>query len=199
MSQLIETIQVIDGIPQNLEYHQNRMNYSIQKEFGYSNMLVLQNIFAPKQQMLGMWKWRMVYTHNQIIEETYSPYTYRVITSLQLIYSNTISYPIKYENRTEFASLTEQKQSADDILIVKNGHITDTSYSNIVFFDGTQWYTPNTYLLNGTKRQKLLYENVIQEIEITPQDILLFTKARLLNCFCDFENGNDIDCRNIRV
>jgi 4-amino-4-deoxychorismate lyase len=88
--------------------------------------------------------------------------------------------------------------TADDILIIKNGFITDTSFSNIAFFDGTQWFTPFTYLLNGTQRQHLLRQGAIVETEITPSDLKQFRYAKLINAMLDLETSPLIDIQNIR-
>ncbi len=57
------------------------------------------------------------------------------------------------------------KKTADDIIITKNGNITDSSFSNLVFesSDGAL-FTPETYLLEGgTKRKFLLKNGIIRE------------------------------------
>ena len=58
------------------------------------------------------------------------------------------------------------RQDKDDILIVKNGLLTDTSIANIALYDGNDWYTPLHPLLKGTKRAELLDKGVLKEKEI---------------------------------
>jgi 4-amino-4-deoxychorismate lyase len=84
-------------------------------------------------------------------------------------------------------------KSADEILIIKNGFVTDTSFSNIVFFDGIKWITPSTYLLNGTQRQQLLQQGAIIEEEIRPSDLKHFRFAKLINAMLDLETSPSID------
>jgi hypothetical protein len=43
-----------------------------------------------------------------------------------------------------------QRGNADEIIIVRNGLLSDTSYSNIALFDGTMWVTPKTHLSTDT-------------------------------------------------
>jgi 4-amino-4-deoxychorismate lyase len=79
-----------------------------------------------------------------------------VIESLKLVEDNTISYRHKYSDRSHLLELMNMRGDCDDILIVKDGYITDTSFSNIVFFDGDKWVTPARPLLRGTMRESLL-------------------------------------------
>jgi 4-amino-4-deoxychorismate lyase len=85
----------------------------------------------------------------------------------------------------------------DDILIIKNGNVTDTSFSNIVFFDGTKWLTPAQPLLRGTKREKLIRENIIFEETITKNEIQRFQNAVLINAMIDIEESPIIEIQNI--
>ncbi len=50
-----------------------------------------------------------------------------------------------------------------------------------IFFDGTEWVTPTTFLLNGTCRQRLLSEGKIKERIIHATDIPSFTHIGLIN------------------
>jgi len=192
MFQLIETIRIQNGNPVNLTQHQTRMDRSIFELFKTKNNIQLQNIIeVPNEAQQGIWKCRIIY-NIEIHEISYTPYIYRNIKSLQIIEASNIEYPYKYSDRNEFEKLLYKKKDADEILITKNGYITDTSYTNIIFFDGTQWVTPQTYLLPGTQRAFLLQNNKIEEKSIHKNDILKFKKARMINCFLDLEYGNDI-------
>ena len=71
------------------------------------------------------------------------------------------------------------------MIFVKNGLVTDSSYANLVFFDGTEWVTPTTFLLNGTCRQRLLSERKIKERIIHATDIPSFTHIGLINAMID--------------
>ena len=82
------------------------------------------------------------------------------ISSFKIIHAD-IEYPLKYEDRHEINHLFGQKGDADEIIIIKNGLVTDTSIANLAFFDKGQWITPAQPLLNGTTRQRLLDENKI--------------------------------------
>ncbi len=116
----------------------------------------------------------------------------RIIRSLQLVNADDFDYSHKFANRSHF-ELLSKNIGTDDILIVKNGFLTDTTYANIVFKDKSgNWFTPSTPLLAGTKRAKLLAENKIEAVELCPKDISKFVEARLINATTDLENSSKI-------
>ena len=80
------------------------------------------------------------------------------------------------------------KAKTEEIIIVKNNCITDTSYTNLLFLKDEKWYTPSTYLLNGVMRQHLLATKKIKETEITLQNIKEFTHFQLINSMNDFDD-----------
>jgi 4-amino-4-deoxychorismate lyase len=83
-------------------------------------------------------------------------------------------------------SLRAQAPSyADEVIIIKNGCVTDTSYTNICFFDGKEWLTPDTPLLQGTMRRYLLDKGVIREVRIRRKDIQYFKKVSLINAMME--------------
>lgn len=111
-----------------------------------------------------------------------------------------IDYSHKYANRTALQYLLQKKGKADDVLIVKNGWLTDTSYSNVAFFDGLQWFTPSKPLLKGTKRAALLQQKKIIEADIRPQDLKQFEKVRLVNAMMEWEEGVELEVdKNILI
>ena len=80
------------------------------------------------------------------------------------------------------------KSKADEIIIVKNNHLTDTSYSNVLFKKGKEWFTPKTYLLNGVQRQNLLKNKKIKEAEITLQNLKEYSHFQIINAMNDFDD-----------
>ncbi len=46
--------------------------------------------------------------------------------------NNTYDYSFKFEDRKEFENM-KTKAKSEEIIIVKNNHITDTSYTNLLF------------------------------------------------------------------
>jgi len=63
-----------------------------------------------------------------------------------------IEYPYKYANRNAFDTLLQSHPDFDEIIIEKDGFITDTTIANLAFYNGTYWLTPEKPLLPGTMR-----------------------------------------------
>ena len=95
-------------------------------------------------------------------------------------------YEFKYLDRTQINQLIASKGAADDILIIKNGLVTDTSIANVAFWQQNKWLTPATPLLKGTTRQRLLSAGCIEAADIKLTDLNTFTKMALMNALMDF-------------
>lgn len=197
MSLLFETIKIDNSIVCNIDFHNDRMNRSRKALFNADDFFDLKKLIAvPKEMKSGIVRCRILYD-KEIRKIEFFKYSPRVIRSLKLIECNDIDYSFKFDDRTKLNELLKQKGNADDILIVKNKFITDTSFSNIVFHDGKKWITPSTPLLQGTKRTQLLKEKIIKEDEIKVSNLRNFSKAVLINAMVGFEEGNYISMSNI--
>ena len=184
MCRLIESIRVENGIPLNLEYHQRRVDRSRKILFGAADRLDLSQIFPSIPPSGGTVKWRVVYGLT-VVESTFGPYVAGKIRSLQMVRNNEARYPFKYHDRAAISDMYRRKGKCDDILVIRNGLVTDTSYANIVFFDGSSWITPRNPLLCGTCRERLLETGRIREEEITEQDVWKFVSASLVNAMLE--------------
>jgi len=187
-NKFLETIKIFDGKVYNLAFHQDRYE-SVLSSLGVSSFEDLATfIKAPTR---GLYKCRLVYT-TQDIEVTFHKYTKKTIKSLKIVYDDSIEYSKKYLNRDKLGKLYEKRGVCDDILIVQNSFITDTSIANIAFFKEGIWYTPKTPLLKGTTRQRLLYEKKIIEKDIKLEELKSFSQIALLNAMIDFDIIADI-------
>lgn len=194
---LFEVLRVQEGKLQNIDYHNNRMNKALSKIFGLKDPIFLEKeIRIPNNLNNQVHKCRIIYT-SKIEKIEFELYQLRKINSLKLVTHNSIDYSVKYYDRKIINELFEKRGSCDDILIIKNKFVTDISYANIVFWDGSQWITPSSPLLHGTKRQQLIDEQKIFEKEIKIKDIQSFEKARIINAMIDLEESNDILINNI--
>ena len=198
MYQLLETIKCKDGKLFNLEFHQVRFEKAQKEYYGISSKINLfEKIEIPEFARNGLFRCRVTYS-NQIDKIDFISHRYREIKSLKLIEDNEIDYRFKYSDRQRLSLLFEQRESCDDIMIIKNGCITDSFTANIVFSDGSKWFTPDTPLLPGTQRAKLLNEKKIFECRIILDDIKKFEKIGLINAMQDLENMPLIDVHNIQ-
>ena len=181
MCQYIESLRVVDGHICNLAYHQQRMNRTRLEVFGQPTPLLLNDILKNVKAPSGLAKLRFIYDETGIHDMNCTPYKRKEIRSLHLVYDDNINYPYKSTDRSTLNELKKQQGDCDEILIVRNNHLTDTSYTNIALYDGEQWFTPSTPLLRGTMRQRLLNCGLIQEREIMVSDIPNYQYISLFN------------------
>ena len=186
MCQLFETIKINGGEPRNLSMHDERMNRSRLKLFGNNNPLKLSDyIKVPDADNDRITRCRVIYA-TSINSIEFSPYIPANIKTLKIVDAGTLAYDYKYLDRSRLTALIDKK-TADDILIIRNGCVTDVSFANIVFTDGEHWITPDTPLLHGTMRELLLRKGVIKLDRITINDLSLFTHFRLINAMLGFD------------
>lgn len=187
MSQFIESIKVEDKKIFLLDLHQKRVNETF-AYFGKENSLDLAKIYEKLEHNDdGLYKLRIVYDLDKVYKTQLIPYAFPQINSFQLVENNTLDYSFKFEDRTAFAKMKNTAKS-EEIIIVKNNHITDSSYANLLFLKGKQWFTPSTFLLNGVQRQHLLKTKKIKETEITLQNIKEFSHFQIINALNTHDN-----------
>jgi len=193
MSRFIESVRCEKGRLHNLFYHQERLNNTRKLMLGISDILDLKCcVTIPACISDEKFKCRIVYS-DTILSVQFLKYEMQKIHSLKLVFQDDIDYTFKCENRSALDALTAKKGNADDIIIVKNGLITDSSYANLVFFDGSNWYTPSEPLLKGTMRHYLIDSKIISTAQIKIGDIKNFQSVRLINAMMDFHECPQID------
>lgn len=185
MCLFIETIRIEDGEIYNLDYHTERFNRTRAAFWKGTIPLDLREFVFP-QSLMGIHKCRIVYGR-EIEEITYVPYQMRKVSSLCLVASDTIDYTYKSTNREDLNILYAQRKTADDVLIVKDGYLTDTSIANVALYDGKTWCTPSHPLLQGTKRAELLDKKIIVEKDIPQAHLGEYSKLMLFNAMIDWE------------
>ena len=187
MYPLVESLKLKDGIIQNLNYHQNRLNRSMDELFPTAEKIdLMKSIAIPDNYTSGIFKVRVLY--GQTIDKIeIEPYVFSSIKSLKVVHNENIDYHLKYTDRQILQQLFAQRGDCDDIIIIKNGLVTDSFAANLLFFDDKNWVTTSTPLLKGTKRQFLIDEAIIVEKEIREEDIRNYQKVGLINAMIDFE------------
>ena len=184
MYPLLESLCFKNGQYQLLPEHQARVNRAFAHLFPETSPLLLKDILPldlPNTQTI---KVRLIYG-KEGFQVDYHPYEVRKVRALRLVEGAAISYKHKYTDRSHIAQLFERREAADDIIICKNGLITDSSYANLAFLQNGQWYTPNSPLLHGVKRQHLLKQKVITEQEISMDMLSEFEAVSLINAMLD--------------
>ncbi|WP_308600054.1 aminotransferase class IV [uncultured Dysgonomonas sp.] len=193
-----EVIKICNGKIFNLPAHIERMNFTLQSFFCSTIPFSLKDEDIPLEFREGLVKCRIVYSLENL-EIEYSHYIFREINSLKIIHDNSIDYSFKYADRRAFERLMAQKENCDDILIVKNGFVTDTSFTNVVFESDKGLFTPSTCLLPGTKMQTLLKERVIKEKVIRIEDIEDYRKLYLINAMMGIEDNISIPISSLKI
>jgi 4-amino-4-deoxychorismate lyase len=191
MLQLIESICYENGVFQRVPLHEERMNRARYRLFGKLERLSLSHLRIPEELNNQKIKCRITYSAaiDNIEFESYIP---KPITSLKLVADDCLDYPYKYKNRDALYRLFDLRGPADEILIVKNGKLTDTSFSNIVLLKDGNWFTPDSPLLPGTRRADYLQKQLIIEQSIKPEDLHQYEEARLINAMRSLEEAEPI-------
>ncbi len=187
--ELLETIKIEDGQVMNIEWHNRRCNKSRLELFDEKKLLNLEEFIEPPKK--GLYRCRILYD-NEVNYVEYIPYSPKKITSFKIIQSN-IDYKYKYSNREELNNLLDN--AYDEIIIEKNGFLTDTTIANIAFFDGKQWITPLKPLLEGTIRAKLLSEEFLILKNIKSKDIKSYSHFALMNAMIGFQIQKSINIK----
>jgi 4-amino-4-deoxychorismate lyase len=189
MSLLFETIKVINKKLLSVPLHNERMNRARYELFGCKNELNLGELIEiPSDITKDIYKCKVIYS-DTIKDIDFRMYAPRNIEQLRLAHCDEIDYSYKYLERTLFDELLRINncKENEDILIIKHGRVTDTSYSNIALFDGKEWYTPKFPLLRGTKRARLILDKRIIEKDILVEDLKNYEKIILINAMLEFD------------
>jgi 4-amino-4-deoxychorismate lyase len=186
MSRFIETIKLNNGVFYRLNFHQERVNKAFEIFFPEKKPITLLDILnqtlIPHE---GLFKCRIVYD-TQAYQPEFMPYIRREINSLKVVEMNLEIKPYKPEDRTDYNEAFAQRGDSDDVLISRNGILTDSSYTNVAFFDGTNWFTPQQPLIFGVNRAELLETGRLIEKDIKVEDLKDFQQITLFNAMIEF-------------
>lgn len=197
MSQFIESISCVDGALQLLDLHQARVNRTFFTNYGLLAKPIRLNRAIKQIPSKGKFKCRVVYD-NEKVEVNFAPYQTPQIKGLKVVDGGDIDYRFKYANRKALDQLYAQRNGKDDILMVKDGLITDSYFANVAFFDGEEWWTPEQPLLAGVRRQSLLDQRLLQVADIGAADLNKYEKVSLINAMNDL-GEIEIDIKNISL
>jgi 4-amino-4-deoxychorismate lyase len=187
MCLLFETIRIENYVAEALVYHQRRVDRSRFALFGEQNPLVLSDLIDTEAiPGDGLYKCRIIYGKD-FKSITFLPYVPRVISRMKMADAKGISYEHKFADRTAFDQLRNENPDFDELILLQDGLITDTTYTNIALWDGTAWFTPDKPLLNGTRRQRLMDEGKITAIPIHRDELIKFKKISLINSMLDLD------------
>jgi len=179
----IETVLITDKI-ENLHLHNNRMNKT-RYDFFKEKPLDLKDYIKIKQNK------RVRVTYSKEIEKVeYFDISKREFKKFKVVQTD-IDYSYKYADRKKLNAL--KPQGFDEVIIVKNSLVTDTTISNLAFFDGKEWHTPKTPLLKGTKREEMLQKGILKQKDIHINELSKYVKMAMLNAVIGFYEIDDFD------
>ena len=183
MFPLFETLCIENGKIQNIDLHQARYERSLYQFYGKSAVKIF-NLFSliqlPEPLQNQLVRCRIDY-NAETTQIQYFEYHQKIYRTFQAVICDDIEYGLKYSDRSLINTLFARRDVSDEIIIIKNGKATDCSIGNLIFRQGKKWYTPDTPLLRGTQREKLLQEGKIQEITIYQEDIVNFDEIKIIN------------------
>lgn len=185
MCRLLETIRLEKGELKNVFYHNLRMNASRAELFKTSDRIDLEKeIIVPETLKSGSYRCRILYGR-EIARVEFLPLSARSFRRLRIVHDDLIDYHLKFADRSRLNELYSRRANADEVIIIRNGLVTDCTIGNLVFDDGNGWLTPSGPLLKGTQRQILLDRKLIRETEIREKDLSRFLQAGIINVFFD--------------
>lgn len=187
-----ETIRVAGGVVEHADLHLERMRKTCLfhfNEFHFEN--IFEDIRIPQNELMKLNIW---YNQHET-EIKVSEYVPAAIKKIKVVDCDPdFDYSFKYSDRSYLNNLLQSASGADEIIIVKNGFVTDTSKANIVFAKDGKLCTPDTCLLNGTMRQFLLKTGKMIEKAIRVEDITGYEKMYFINAMNPMEKAPVLKC-----
>ncbi|NOR86416.1 MAG: hypothetical protein GQ527_02280 [Bacteroidales bacterium] len=192
MSLLLESIQILNGKPLRLDYHNDRLNRSRNQLMCSHDDIYLEDYLQiPDEYSKGKVKCRILYGQD-ISKIEFEPYKEKIFHRY-LLQNTNIDYPFKYSDRSAFDLLIKKQETSNCLILVKDGLITDTTFSNLIFkHQNGNWLTPSKPLLEGTQREYLLDEGVINEQSIPIGELENYTHFMLINALLDFDESRAV-------
>ena len=177
----IETIRIQDGHACHLSDHADRMRRTAD-HFGFTAPTLPQDLEArlPADLRTDTVRCRVLYDHT-LREVTFTPYRRRCIERLFAVDAGTTDYAFKYADRAPLTRPQISLAETDELLFIRDGCLTDTSYTNLVLRRGDELVTPDTFLLDGTCRRRLLRTGHIRTARIRLQDLATYDELLLIN------------------
>lgn len=189
---LFESICVSDGVVQNIFFHIKRMKNSVEKLKFNPFFAIDDSLKKSSLGQAGLIKVKLVYSKSgEFVNCETTKYTPKNIKSIKFIQSD-INYNKKWLNRDEINSLYDKCKDFDEILIVKNGFITDTGIANVAILLDNVWLTPNNPLLAGTCRARLLENGFLKLADIDIDMVLKAKGFAVLNAMTGFRKLENI-------
>lgn len=177
----LETIRIQDGHARHVADHIDRMRRTA-LHFGFTAPALPADLDAlvPHTLRTGTVRCRIVYGHT-LRELTFTPYHRRRLERLIAVDAGAMDYALKYADRSPLERPNIPLSEADELLFVRGGYVTDTSYTNLILRRGDELVTPDTFLLDGTCRRRLLRTAQVRTATIRLSDLSAYDELLLVN------------------
>ncbi len=195
----LEAIEWTDGRARRLTYHQQRIDAAFRcrypelrpfdlaaelegiQEAGSDERMESGCFFPGK----GRYKLRLEFDF-KLRRLEFQEYRLRKVESLQAVAIDQEPMEYKSSARELINAAFAQRGDCDDVVLIRDGLLTDTSYSNIALFDGRKWLSPRIPLLYGTRRAYLIDRGQIETADLRLEDIGRFQLLRIFNALIGF-------------
>ncbi len=185
-AEFFETFKLLNGQLCHVTFHLERIRKTQNAFFRTAGFEITEIYDALKDYPEGLFKVRVDY-NSSITGIRADLYEIQPHRKLGFLDAGNFDYSFKFAHRDFFRESFSHYPDCDDILFLKEGCITDTTYCNVALFDGREWITPSTYLLPGTKRAALIHSGALREARVTLQNLMDFKAIAFINAMRDFE------------
>ncbi len=182
MYHFIESIRVIKGKAELMDFHQARLERTFAHFFKRVNAISLDSVInnnpPPDNKR---YKLRVEYS-KEISSIQYLPYERRKINRLLFVeLPDDFLYNYKFSERSILNELCKNFNNDTLPIFIQKGMVTDSLFANLVFKEKSTLYTPNTPLLCGVQREFLLKSKIIKTKSIQLKDVREFEGVFLIN------------------
>ncbi len=177
---ILESMCVLDGAPQLLDYHQRRVDRSLMAGHRLDLTAALAELSLPPT---GKHKLRLIYDRQgQVTQLEHEPYAMRQLRSLRLHELDpSFDYTIKWLDRRALDACAEGLPCDEDVLLLREGFLLEGRYANLALQREGIWYTPHDCLLEGVQRAFLLDTGLIRRRRISVQQLRDYDHIALIN------------------
>lgn len=193
---LFETIAIIDGNIQNIEYHQARYHNACRNYLKNEPVLNLAEIInVPVKYQSGLVRCKVEYNSVEY-QIQYFPYQAKRIEFFQLVQCENLNYQFKYTDREIFANLPISTNS--EVILLNDGKVSDCTIGNLLFLKNGKWFSPVDYLLKGTQLSRLLEKKRVELYRITADNLRDFEQVMMINALNPFDLARALPIQAVR-
>lgn len=199
MYRFLETMYYDGSGIRNLDLHLERIQSSliyssggVLSGVGNSMLIQIKEILRSFQISGQAQRVRVLYDENGLDIEA-SPLMIQYPTTFRCVdVDHNFDYSYKFADRQVLNEAFLKRNGKEDVILIRDGWVTDTSKANLAFRKNDKWYTPYFPLLAGTTWKKLVSEQSLLPRPIHVDHIALFDVVRTFNALHAFEAAPEI-------